>query len=70
MKDQERNDGTPRILTIGRCLVLAALTALVGATLRLAKPVEPPDAAFLERVESWNRLAPELEAAHHLERGR
>ena len=58
------------LLTLRRCLALAALAALAGLTLRLAKPVEPPDPAFLERVETWNRLAPELEAAHHLERGR
>jgi hypothetical protein len=63
----ERESG-PEFLSVRRCVLLAVLAAVVGVALRLAKPLDPPDPAFLERVESWNRLASELLAGHHLER--
>ena len=63
----ERDSGR-EFLSVRRCLLLAVLAAVIGVGLRLAKPVDPPDPAFLERVESWNRLAAELLAGHHLER--
>lgn len=49
------------------CLVLAALGAAAGLALRLAVPVEPPDPAFLARVEEWKTLAPELERRHRMQ---
>ncbi|HEX8663403.1 MAG TPA: hypothetical protein VF744_05175 [Beijerinckiaceae bacterium] len=57
----------PRYLALGSCLLIAILAAIAGASLRLAKPVDPPDPAFLERLAAWKALAPEAARMHHLQ---
>lgn len=56
------------LLGVRLCLMLALAAVLTGLAVRLAKPVDPPDPGFIERVETWKRLAAELEAGHHRER--
>jgi hypothetical protein len=57
----------PRYLALGSCLLIAFLGAAAGASLRLGKPVAPPDSAFLERLAAWKALAPEAARMHHLQ---
>jgi hypothetical protein len=57
----------PRYLALGSCLLIAVIGAAGGAALRLAKPVDPPDPAFLERLAAWKALAPEAARMHHLQ---
>jgi hypothetical protein len=57
----------PRYLALPSCLFMAVLGAAGGAALRLAKPVDPPDSAFLARLDRWKALAAELDRAHHLQ---
>ena len=60
----------PRYLGLAACLVLAAAATGLGLALRIARPVEAPDPAFLARIEAWKALAHELERGHHMERAR
>lgn len=53
---------------IRAALALAALGTAAGLALRFLVPVEPPDPAFLARVEQWKALAPELERGQNIER--
>jgi hypothetical protein len=57
----------PRYLALRSCLLVALLAAAAGAGLRLARPVDPPDPALLERLEAWKALASEPERSHHLQ---
>jgi hypothetical protein len=57
----------PRYLALKSRLLIAVLAAAAGVGLRLAKPVAPPDPAFLERLEGWKAHAAEFERAHHLQ---
>jgi hypothetical protein len=62
------NHRPPGYLPVEACLAIALLGAVAGVGLRLLKPVDPPDAALLARLEAWKVLAPTLEHVHHLQR--